>query len=125
MFDEDEPIGYKRPPKVTRWKAGQSGNPRGRAKGERNLKTELLEEIFEEILIKEGGVPKKVTKARAMLKAQAAKAVQGDTKAAALIMAAMQRLLDPPPATPETIVSDNDRAIVEAFLKRNSNNSGG
>ncbi|RWE64690.1 DUF5681 domain-containing protein [Mesorhizobium sp.] len=125
MSDQDEPTGYKRPPKATRWKTGESGNPRGRVKGERNLKTELLEEIFEEILIKEGGVPKKVTKARAMLKAQAAKAVQGDTKAAALIMATMQRLLDPPPPTPETVVSDNDRAIVEAFLKRNANNNGG
>ena len=120
MSNEDEPVGYKRPPKSTRWKAGQSGNPRGRAKGQRNLKTELLEEIFEIVLIKEGGVPKRVTKARAMLKALAAKGAHGDTKAAALLLSTMQRLLDPAPSTPVTTVSDNDRAIVADFLRRNS-----
>jgi hypothetical protein len=32
-------VGHKRPPLHTRFKPGQSGNPTGRAKGTKNLKT--------------------------------------------------------------------------------------
>lgn len=35
----DYEVGYGRPPVATRFKAGQSGNPSGRAKGTRNLTT--------------------------------------------------------------------------------------
>jgi hypothetical protein len=34
-----ERVGYGRPPLATRFRAGQSGNPRGRPKGARNLST--------------------------------------------------------------------------------------
>jgi hypothetical protein len=32
-------VGYCRPPSETRFKKGQSGNPKGRAKGRRNVKS--------------------------------------------------------------------------------------
>ena len=38
-------VGYKHPPKHTRFKPGQSGNPRGRPKRARSLKAEFLEEL--------------------------------------------------------------------------------
>lgn len=34
-------VGYRKPPKKHQFKKGQSGNPRGRKKGARGLKTEL------------------------------------------------------------------------------------
>ena len=40
-------VGYKKPPKHKRWRKGESGNPTGRRKGQRNLKTDLLEELSE------------------------------------------------------------------------------
>ena len=30
--NEDEDIGYKKPPKASQWKPGQCGNPKGRPK---------------------------------------------------------------------------------------------
>ena len=42
-------VGYKRPPKHTQFKPGQSGNPRGRGKNTRNFKTDLVEELREQI----------------------------------------------------------------------------
>ena len=57
-----ERIGYKSPPRATRWKKGKSGNPRGRQKGTLNLKTELAAELGEIIQIKEGGAPRRITK---------------------------------------------------------------
>jgi hypothetical protein len=35
--DDDYGVGYRKPPKASRWRKGQSGNPRGRQKGARNL----------------------------------------------------------------------------------------
>ena len=125
MGDNDYDVGYKRPPKATRFQKGQSGNPRGRRKGHRNFKTELLEEVSEMILIREAGKPKKVTKMRALLKAQTAKAVQGDTRAAALVIAQLIRLLEPLDTPVEHLtISDSDSAIIEAFLKRHSQRQG-
>ncbi len=51
----DYDVGYGKPPQHTRFRKGQSGNPTGRPKGARNLKTELLEELQEQILVREGG----------------------------------------------------------------------
>jgi hypothetical protein len=53
--EDDDRVGYKRPPTHTRFKPGQSDNPKGRPKHARNLKTEFLEELNEVILVREGG----------------------------------------------------------------------
>jgi hypothetical protein len=44
-------IGYGRPPHATRFKPGQSGNPRGRPKRSKNGKTLLLEALNETVLV--------------------------------------------------------------------------
>ena len=41
MPDDDYAVGYKKPPLHTRFKKGQSGNPRGRPKGSKNFSTLL------------------------------------------------------------------------------------
>ena len=68
-------VGYGRPPQHTRFKPGQSGNPKGRPKGTINLKTDLMEELSERISVSEGGKPKKLSKQRALLKSLVAKAI--------------------------------------------------
>lgn len=121
MSGKNYDIGYKRPPKATQWQKGRSGNPRGRATGQCNLKTELLEELGEVISIREGGTPKRVSKLRALIKAQTAKAVQGDTKATGLLLSTIIRVLDrQAPEEEPTDVAAEDRAIIESFLNRQS-----
>lgn len=86
-------VGYKKPPQSTQFKPGLSGNPKGRPKWTKNLKTDLEEELQERIDIKEGGAPKKVSKQRAIIKSQAAKAAGGDPRAANLLFAMVMKLL--------------------------------
>ena len=85
MSDNYE-IGHGKPPKDTRFKKGQSGNPKGRPKGAKNTATVLAEELAEMIDITEGGVKKRVSKREAIIKSLVAKAAKGDLKAATIIM---------------------------------------
>jgi hypothetical protein len=47
-------VGFGRPPRHTRFRAGQSGNPKGKAKGAVNLATDVQDELAERIRIREG-----------------------------------------------------------------------
>ena len=44
-MSRDYDVGYKKPPKHGRFRKGRSGNAKGRPKGGKNLKTELMEEL--------------------------------------------------------------------------------
>lgn len=91
------PVGYKKPPQQTRFKPGQSGNPGGRPKKKANTLAETLErELNTQFTIHEGGKSRKVTKLQAIVKQQTNKAINGDSKAAALVMKAVEpRQFDP------------------------------
>ncbi len=97
----DYEVGYKKPPEDTRFQPGQSGNPRGRPKGTKNLKTDLMEELGEKIVVREGGRPQKVSKQRALLKSVVNRAIQGDARATAIALSTMMRLLDTGEGAPD------------------------
>lgn len=90
----DFEVGYGKPPKRNQFKPGQSGNPRGRTKGTRNLKTDLTEELGETILVQEGGEPRKLSKQRAVVKSLVNRTLKGDARAANSLLSIMMRLLD-------------------------------
>ncbi len=115
----DDKTGYGNPPKHTRFKPGQSGHPKGRPKGTKNLKTDLEEELRELIVVREGGNVKTVSKQRAMLKSLTAKAVQGDPRAADIVINMMYRLLHEDEAEETSRgPSPDDKAILETHDKR-------
>jgi len=115
----DGGVGYRMPPKEHQFKPGQSGNPKGRSKGSKNLKTDLMEELQEQILIREGATEKRVSKQRAMIKSLMAKAAKGDVRAVSLMLNIMLRLLevadDSDEAMPLTV---EERAVIETLEAR-------
>lgn len=69
--------GYGKPPKHTRFPPGQSGNPRGRKKGSRGLKTDLDAELKARFTLNINGKPVSGTKQQLMMKALTARAATG------------------------------------------------
>ena len=82
MSEDTYDVGFKKPPKETQFKPGQSGNPNGRPKGSRNVATDLQEELDEEIEVTERGTSLTLTKRRALIKTLMMKGLKGEIRAA-------------------------------------------
>ncbi len=82
----DYEVGYGKPPKSHQFKPGQSGNPKGGKKPTKSVEELFFHEASKLVSLKEGGQATTVSKREALIKAIFAKALQGDLKAAALVL---------------------------------------
>lgn len=78
---DDVEVGYGRPPKRTQFKKGQSGNPKGRPKGARSLKTIVEQQLNEVVSYKENGRSTKATSLELMVRQLRQKAMAGNVQA--------------------------------------------
>ncbi len=80
-------VGYKKPPKDTQFKKGQSGNPKGRPKKKKvTLAEDIYKELQELMVIKEHGETKTVSKLEALIKKTVNDALNGDKAATKLVI---------------------------------------
>ena len=116
---DDGEVGYGKPPKATRFTKGQSGNPRGRPKGTRNVMTAFRAALSEQVVISEHGKRRTVSKLEATAMQLANKAASGDARAinAVLAIAPLLDLVVETPASSKE-VADRDQHILKQLLQR-------
>ena len=85
-------VGYKRPPVDRQFKPGQSGNPRGRPKGRKNLRTMFVEALNKKIKVRGKNGTRTVSKLEAMIEVNINKAIAGDAHALAKIVQIGEKL---------------------------------
>ena len=78
---EDDCIGYCRPPKTTRFRKGQSGNPAGGPRGRRR-EAPYESDLGQMVTIRESGTTRSVTGAEAFLLQLTKSGLEGDGAAA-------------------------------------------
>jgi hypothetical protein len=125
MSDEkdDHPkyeVGYKRPPKSTRFQKGQSGNAKGRPKGAKNFATVIKTELNTRISVTENGIRKTISKREATAKQVVNKAAAGHLPAVKLLLD-QERYLESDllPATPaQRTLSSEDKLVLKSLKQR-------
>jgi Family of unknown function (DUF5681) len=93
--DEEDGVGYRRPPRATRFTKGKSGNPAGRTRGRRR------EAPYETVLgqmvtIREGGVERRVTADEAFLLQLTKRGLEGNGPATRAALAAIEEVTERP-----------------------------
>jgi len=118
--EESYVVGYGRPPESTRIQKGELRNPFGRPKGSLNTYTLLQKMLNGKITLVENGKRIKVTRKFALLMRLLTSALQGDHKAAALLLPHMLTADAKSEAAEEKVkgLSKNDQSILENYINQ-------
>jgi hypothetical protein len=121
MADDDDSyeVGYKKPPGGTRFTKGQSGNPKGRPKGAKNLANLLFKIGRERVRVQVNGRPRTITKLEAILLQLANKAISGEDRAAREILH-LHSLYEgaEQSGSQEVDLHERDQTVMQSILKR-------
>lgn len=114
---KDFEVGYKRPPLHSRFRPGQSGNPRGRRKGLRNFATDAKEMLQTTVSLSEKGRPKLVSTQAAALYRLREKALKGGERALDQLLKLAQLVNDERSVDPagDHDLPSEDREILDAY----------
>ena len=115
----DYEVGYGKPPRNTRFKKGQSGNPRGRAPGVKNLKTLLIDTLNEPVVVTENGGRRTISKRQAIIKQLVNQSAKADLRATKILLDILQEIERTEPAPSETSsFGPADEKVIEQLKAR-------
>jgi len=111
-------IGYGRPPRHSRFVPGQSGNPRGRQKGVRNLANDVKRTLEVPVRLTDQGKTKRVSTQEAVLLRLREKALKGDARAIdRLVELARAYNVAEAASGTDQAMSLEDQAILDAYAE--------
>ncbi len=84
--DDDEKVGYRRPPRGTRWKKGQSGNPRKKPRSEESVVDLIDRLLLQEVRLMLNGEVKNVTALEAIVSQLQLKEMDGSARASKILL---------------------------------------
>jgi hypothetical protein len=117
--DDAIAVGYKKPPRHSRFQPGQSGNPRGRQKGVRNLSTDVKRTLEVPVRLNDQGKTRRVSTQEAALLRLREKALMGDLRALAQILD-LAKIFNNSSAVASVggeALAAEDQAILDAFAE--------
>lgn len=117
--NEDYTIGFRKPPKDTRFVKGQSGNPQGRPKGSQNAATILDKACRERIRVTTNGKMRHLSKFEAAMLQLMNKAASGDLRAMQLLLSWLTwRMHSDQESVPAISLQEGDKFVMESIAAR-------
>jgi hypothetical protein len=112
-------VGYGNPPEHSRFVKGQSGNPKGRPKGSKNLST-ILQSVYQQrVTVAINGRTIRMTKLEACVHQLANKAASGDLKAIREFFYWCRSLEEPrQEAWSASNIDEKDKPVMASLLRR-------
>lgn len=119
----DYEVGYRKPPRHTRFKPGQSGNPKGRPRRAKSLNTIARESLTQHVMVRTSNGSKKISRIEAVLHKLVEQAMKGNPRALAELMklyrgAVPEEKIDEQVEDRHEDLTAADLAILEAFTAR-------
>jgi hypothetical protein len=117
----DYKVGYKKPPLHTRFKKGQSGNPRGRPRGARNFSSVLNEALNQRVVVTENGRRRKISKRELGIRQLVDKFAMAEMQATRMLLGLMlerERLVAAASPAERRSFGAADQKVIDNLLKR-------
>ena len=108
-------VGYRKPPRHTQYRPGQSGCPAGRRKGVRNLKTDVKRILAMKVKVKENGRSRTKSTQEAALMVLRERAFNGNTRALVHLLELALRFNNDEAGQTQQLPAD-DQAILDAYV---------
>jgi hypothetical protein len=105
-------------PDAGKFKKGQSGNPGGRPKGAKGMKTLLAQELKESITIQQDGKKKHIRRSEALIKRMVNDALQGRDRPRDTVLRYADAIEQDQQQREAQELSANDQAILDRYFER-------
>ena len=117
--DDGFAVGYKKPPRHSRFQPGRSGNPRGKQKGVRNFGTDVKRTLEVPVRLNDQGRARRVSTQEAALLRLREKALSGDARSIVQILE-LAKIFNNSTAVEsvgDVALAVEDQAILDAYAE--------
>jgi hypothetical protein len=115
--EQDYEVGYGKPPTHSQFRPGQSGNPAGRRRGVRNLKTDVMRMLRTPVKVTEGGRTRTRSTQEGALMVLREQALRANARSLDRLFELAERFnSDAGELGPAEALSADDQAILSAYV---------